>query len=88
MKLAMGFYLLFMLAAGGRHEKKHVGLESDPGYFLFSYFKDEHKGMYLAVSKDGFDWQEVNKGQPVISPLVGKDKLLRDPSINLGPDGI
>jgi Glycosyl hydrolases family 43 len=88
MKLAMGFYLLFMLAAGGRHEKKHVGLESDPGYFLFSYFKDEHKGMYLAVSKDGFDWQEVNKGQPVISPLVGKDKLLRDPSINLGQDGI
>jgi beta-xylosidase len=88
MKFQMGFYFLFMLVVGGQHDKKHVGPGLEPGYFLFSYFKNEHKGMYLAVSRDGFDWQEVNNGQPVLTPLVGKDKLLRDPSIHLGPDGI
>jgi Glycosyl hydrolases family 32 N-terminal domain len=57
-------------------------------YFLFSYFRGEDKGMYYAISTDGYNWKELNGGKPVLTPTVDSSKLMRDPSIHLGPDGI
>lgn len=57
--------------------------------YIFTYFdtKKEDAGLCIAYSYDGFTWTTVNEGKPVMKPTVGKDKLLRDPSICLAPDG-
>ena len=56
--------------------------------YLFSYFVDRGKdGLHLAYSYDGHDWKTLNDGKSFLAPEVGKDKLMRDPSITRGKDG-
>ena len=55
--------------------------------YIFAYFGNEREGMKLAASEDGLNWRELNDGRPVLVPEVGKEKLLRDPSVVQGPDG-
>lgn len=72
---------LFMLAACTQTPVE------DPVY-LFSYFKGNGEtGLHYAWSEDGYTWQEMNNGKPLLKPTVGKDKLMRDPCIIQGPDG-
>ena len=50
--------------------------------YLFSYFINDSKdGLHLAYSYDGLNWMPLNGGQSYLIPSVGKDKLMRDPSI-------
>lgn len=56
--------------------------------YLFSYFTGRGEdGLHLAYSTDGLNWQAINNGGSILEPEVGKDKLMRDPSITKGPDG-
>ncbi|MGA2408126.1 MAG: hypothetical protein ABSF81_15435 [Bacteroidales bacterium] len=55
---------------------------------MFPYFLGQDKGMYLALSTDGYQWEQLNNGQPVLIPHVGSQNLMRDPSIHKGADGI
>lgn len=63
--------------------------------YLFSYFSDkshegrsgESAGLHLAYSYDGLKWTALNDDKPLLVPEIGKDKLMRDPSICQGPDG-
>ena len=57
--------------------------------FLFSYFDTSHEGagLCLAYSYDGYHWTPLNDNMPVLVPTIGEDKLMRDPSICLAPDG-
>lgn len=48
--------------------------------YILSYFKTENESMYLAQSTDGFIWDEVNGGKPVLSSTIGC-KTIRDPFI-------
>lgn len=58
------------------------------GPFVFSYFKgDGEDGLHLAWSEDGLKWLPLNGDRPLTSPQVG-GKLMRDPSIVRGPDGV
>lgn len=60
---------------------------ADEGYYLFSYFKGNGEdGLHLAASRDGLKWDSLNGDKPLTSPTVG-GKLMRDPSLVLGPDG-
>jgi hypothetical protein len=54
---------------------------------LFCYFNGNGDGLHLATSTDGLHWQPLNHDQPFLKPEVG-GKLMRDPCIALGPDGI
>ncbi len=57
--------------------------------FLFSYFTDNGQdGLHLAYSKDGLKWEALNNGKSLVTPTVGQDKLMRDPFILQGKDGI
>ena len=57
--------------------------------YLFSYFINDSKdGLHLAYSYDGLNWTPLNGGRSFLTPAVGKDKLMRDPSICQAPDGI
>lgn len=64
------------------------GCDTTQPYYLFCFFRDQHQGMCYAISTDGYFWQPLNNNQPYLVPKIGKEKLMRDPSINLGPDGI
>lgn len=64
-----------------------TSLASDFAY-LFSYFINDSKdGLHLAYSYDGLTWTPLNGGRSYLTPTVGKDKLMRDPSICQSPDG-
>jgi hypothetical protein len=57
--------------------------------YLFSYFTDNGQdGLHLAYSKDGLKWEAINEGKSFVAPTVGNDKLMRDPFILLGKDGL
>ena len=55
--------------------------------FLFSYFKNNGEdGLHLAYSTDGLKWEALNDDKSFLTPVLSKDKLLRDPCIIKGPD--
>ena len=57
--------------------------------YVFTYFDNSRQdaGLFLAYSTDGYNWTAVNGGEPIMKPLVGNDRIMRDPSICQGPDG-
>ena len=55
---------------------------------LFSSFRGNGEdGLHLARSRDGYRWQALNHDKSFLPPEVG-GKLMRDPCLLLGPDGI
>lgn len=59
-----------------------------PPAYLFSYFVGNGEdGLHLAASRDGLTWTALNEGRSFLTPAVGS-KLMRDPSIVRGPDGV
>jgi hypothetical protein len=57
--------------------------------YLFSYFVDNGQdGLHLAYSRDGLNWKALNGGKSFVAPAVGQDKLMRDPFILHGKDGL
>jgi beta-xylosidase len=56
--------------------------------YVFSYFKGNGEdGLHLAWSDDGLKWNVLNEDHSLLKPEVG-GKLMRDPCICKGPDGI
>jgi predicted GH43/DUF377 family glycosyl hydrolase len=56
---------------------------------LFSYFKGNGvDGLHLAYSNDGLKWQALKKDSSFLTPTAGKDRLMRDPCIIRGADGL
>lgn len=54
--------------------------------YMFSTFREPaDEGLYLAYSHDGYTWKDL--GGPWLAPEVGKQKVMRDPSVVKGPDG-
>lgn len=61
---------------------------SQDSVYLFSYFKDNGQdGLHLAYSEDGMHWLALNQDKSFLTPVVSKDKLMRDPCIIYGEDG-
>tara|TARA_B100001750_G_scaffold209354_1_gene189177 strand:+ start:257197 stop:258990 length:1794 start_codon:yes stop_codon:yes gene_type:complete len=55
--------------------------------YLFSYFKGNGEdGLHFAQSDDGLKWKTLKNDQSFLTPLVGKDSLMRDPCIIKGGD--
>jgi hypothetical protein len=62
--------------------------QSNPVY-IFSYFKNNGEdGLHLAYSHDGYSWTALRGDSSFLKPTVSKDKLMRDPCIVRGADGI
>lgn len=55
--------------------------------YIFSYFVGQADGLHLAYSTDGLRWIPLANNESILTPTVGDDKLLRDPSICQGADG-
>lgn len=57
--------------------------------YLFAYFTGNGEdGLHLAYSYDGLKWEALKGGKSFLIPTVGKDRLMRDPSIVSGADGV
>jgi hypothetical protein len=57
--------------------------------YLFSYFKSNGEdGLHLASSDDGLVWHPLNGDKSLLQPMVGKDRLMRDPQLSVGPNGL
>lgn len=57
--------------------------------YLFAYFKDNGQdGLHYAYSDDGYRWNALKNDQSFLAPMVSKDKLMRDPCIIRGADGL
>tara|TARA_R110002050_G_scaffold53118_2_gene120869 strand:- start:127792 stop:128712 length:921 start_codon:yes stop_codon:yes gene_type:complete len=55
--------------------------------YLFTSFREPATdGLYLAYSEDGYKWEDL-KG-PYLKPEAGASKIMRDPSIAKGKDGV
>ncbi|MHC4213245.1 MAG: glycoside hydrolase family 43 protein [Planctomycetota bacterium] len=61
------------------------GGSGDGEIFLFSSFRGEREGLYLAYSEDLYNWTEIPG--PHMKALIG-DKVMRDPFIRMGADGV
>jgi len=57
--------------------------------YLFSYFiGNGEDGLHLAWSRDGYKWDDLNGGRSLLTPHVGESRLMRDPCLHRGPDGV
>lgn len=57
--------------------------------YMFSFFKGNGEdGLHLAYSYDGFKWSTLRHDSSFLTPTAGKDKLMRDPCIVRGVDGL
>jgi len=57
--------------------------------YLFSYFLGNGAdGLHFAASRDGYQWDALRGGASFLAPTVGKTRLMRDPCIARGPDGM
>ncbi|MEH6306878.1 glycoside hydrolase family 43 protein [Olivibacter sp. CPCC 100613] len=51
-----------------------------------SFHEPADAGLRLLYSKDAYHWKDLN--QVFLKPMVGTEKVMRDPSIVRGPDGL
>ncbi|WP_251030005.1 MULTISPECIES: glycoside hydrolase family 43 protein [unclassified Pedobacter] len=63
--------------------------QSKKEVYLFAYFKGNGEdGLHLAYSNDAYKWTTLKNDQSFLTPMVSKDKLMRDPCIIRGADGL
>ncbi|HYJ45327.1 MAG TPA: glycoside hydrolase family 43 protein [Pyrinomonadaceae bacterium] len=94
--MAAGLVLATLSVAFGRRPEAAAGANGSPSVrvkagevYLFAFFKGNGEdGLHLAESEDGLIWHELNGGNSLLRPAVGKDRLMRDPNITVGPDGL
>ncbi len=57
--------------------------------YLFAYFLvNGVDGLHLAWSRDGYRFEKLGGGRSYLVPTVGEARIMRDPSLLRGPDGV
>ena len=78
--------------AGERMRAPALGAAAPPDLdkaYLFSYFVGNGEdGLHLAWSADGYKWEALKDGKSFLTPTVGESKLMRDPCLLRGSDGM
>jgi hypothetical protein len=81
--------LLLTAITVSSQKRTRVPTEKDMSAYLMVYFKDNTHGLYMALSKDGNVFTDVNQANPVISAdTVAQQQGIRDPYIVRGKDGL
>jgi predicted GH43/DUF377 family glycosyl hydrolase len=58
---------------------------NNKAYLFTSFHEPANEGLRMLYSKDGYHWKAIDS--IYLKPLIGKDKIMRDPSMLQGPDG-
>lgn len=64
-----------------------VATASAAPYLFASFHGNGEDGLHLSSSHDGYHWTALRNDHSLLTPTVGS-KLMRDPSIVQGPDGV
>lgn len=56
--------------------------------FLFTSFRGNGDGLHLAWSSDGMNWSALQNDRNFLPPTLSREKLMRDPCLVQGPDGM
>jgi len=59
---------------------------SKQAYLFTSFHEPANEGLRLLYSDDAYHWKDLNK--VFLKPTIGTQKIMRDPSIVQGPDGV
>jgi hypothetical protein len=79
------FYLILLLLSTAASFAQTTAKE----VYLFCYFKGSSSdGLHLAASTDGLKWEALKGDSSFLKPAVAKDRLMRDPCIIKGADGL
>ncbi|MEP6677446.1 MAG: glycoside hydrolase family 43 protein [Ferruginibacter sp.] len=79
MKLKPIHILLLLISVASCASQKNV-------YLFTSFHEPANEGLRMLYSKDGYKWKSLDS--IFLKPIVGNDKIMRDPSMIQGPDGI
>ncbi|HKO82166.1 MAG TPA: glycoside hydrolase family 43 protein [Chitinophagaceae bacterium] len=63
-----------------------LGSCSQKVYLFTSFHEPADKGLRMLYSKDGYQWKDLDT--VLVRPAIGNQKVMRDPSIVQGPDGV
>jgi hypothetical protein len=64
-----------------------IGCDSEKEYYMYSSFKEPAtEGLFFLYSEDGYHWERIEKS--FLQPEIGSQKVMRDPSIAQGADGV
>jgi hypothetical protein len=58
---------------------------SNKVYLFTSFHEPANEGLRMLYSKNGYHWKSIDS--VLLKPMIGKDKIMRDPSMLQGPDG-
>lgn len=83
----MASVVALTLAMTGCKQVPPVEIEPKEEMYLFSYFNGNGDGLHLAYSTDGLKWETLRNDTVWLTPEIGKDKLMRDPSIVQDEEG-
>ena len=85
MKLPVLLTLLALTTGGAQAQTALKPSEA----LIFCYFKGNGQdGLHLAGSRDGYSWTALKRDSTFLRPTVSKDRLMRDPCILRGADGL
>lgn len=59
---------------------------SKKAYVFTSFHEPANEGLRMLYSYDGYKWTDLNK--ILLKPEIGKQQIMRDPSMVQGPDGV
>lgn len=83
---------LALVTTGGLAFAKTAGREAPAAgshCYLFTYFVGNGQdGLHLMLSPDGYHWRALGGGRSYLRPEVGREKLIRDPCVVRGPEGV
>lgn len=75
-------------AAKKEDTKSKIPSENKMGAYLFVFFNDPTHSLFMATSRDGYEFKAVNNGKPIIAgDTIADQRGIRDPHIFRGPDG-
>jgi len=78
--------IFISLLLQGPVQAQHKGKDT---VLMFCYFiNNGEDGLHLAYSRDGYKWSTLNHEGSILRPFAGHDRLMRDPCIIKGPDGL
>ncbi len=89
LRIAIFFLTLgILLGLAGFAQSQQTRTATTDTILLFSFYRDDgESGLYLAWSRNGLKWTEIDPpGKSFLKPTIG-GKLMRDPCLALGPDG-
>lgn len=80
--------MIVLLAMAGCASQTSIGGPEQRAYLAAYFVNNGAEGVFLAGSDDGLKFSPlVEPNVPVLTPGVGKDRLMRDPCLFRGPDG-